>query len=87
MAFLAVIIPFIGWLVPVALNAILSYKLAKAFNKDGGWAVGLYFLAPVFYMILGFGSSKYVGSSNETTSTENSTPITPVNENTDDSNN
>ncbi len=87
LAFLAVIIPFIGWLVPVALNAILSYKLAKAFNKDGGWAVGLYFLAPVFYMILAFGSSEYVGSSNETTSTENSTPITPVNENTDDSNN
>ena len=42
-AFLATIIPIIGWIVPIALNAVLSYKLAKSFGKDGGWAVGLYF--------------------------------------------
>ncbi len=65
-AFLATIIPIIGWIVPIALNAVLSYKLAKSFGKDGGWAVGLYFLAPIFYMILGFGSSEYVGPAGET---------------------
>ncbi len=86
LAYLAAIIPFIGWLVPVALNAVLAYKLAKAFNKDGGWAVGLYFLAPIFYMILAFGSSEYVGVSNETTSTESVAPVTPVNESTDEAN-
>ena len=87
LAYLAGIIPLIGWLVPIALNAVLAYKLAKAFNKDGGWAVGLYFLAPIFYMILAFGSSEYVGSSNETTSsTENVAPVTPVNENADETN-
>ncbi len=59
--FLAAIIPFIGWIAPIALNAVLAYKLAKSFGKDAGWAVGLYFLAPIFYMILAFGKSEYVG--------------------------
>ncbi len=70
-AFFAVIIPIIGWIVPIALNALLSYKLAKSFGKDTGWAVGLYFLAPIFYMILGFGQSQYVGPAGETTTTTN----------------
>lgn len=72
---LATIIPFIGWIAPIALNAVLAYKLAKSFGKDGGWAVGLYFLAPIFYMILAFGKSEYVGPGGEietveTTNTE-----------------
>ena len=73
LVFLAAIIPFIGWIAPIALNAVLAYKLAKSFGKDGGWAVGLYFLAPIFYMILGFGSSKYVGPGGEATQTTTST--------------
>lgn len=64
--YFAAIIPFVGWIAPIALNAVLSYKLAKSFGKDGGWAVGLYFLAPIFYMILGFGHSEYVGPAGET---------------------
>ncbi len=74
LAFLATIIPFIGFIVVIALNAVLAYKLAKSFGKDGGWAVGLYFLAPIFYMILAFGKSEYVGPGGEqqvSTSTEN----------------
>lgn len=66
LVYLAAIIPFIGWIAPIALNAVLSYKLAKSFGKDGGWAVGLYFLAPIFYMILAFGKSEYVGPAGET---------------------
>ncbi len=65
-AYLATIIPFIGWIVLIGLNALLCYKLAKSFGKDAGWAVGLYFLAPIFYMILGFGQSQYVGPDGET---------------------
>lgn len=73
LVFLAAIIPFIGWIAPIALNAVLCYKLAKSFGKDGGWAVGLYFLAPIFYMILGFGNSEYVGPAGETATVETST--------------
>lgn len=64
--YLAAIIPFIGWIAPIALNAVFAYKLAKSFGKDGGWAVGLYFLPFIFYMILAFGSSSYVGPAGET---------------------
>lgn len=63
--YLAAIIPFIGWVAPIALNAVLAYKLAKSFGKDGGWAVGLYFLPSIFYMILAFGKSEYVGPGGE----------------------
>ncbi len=68
--YLAGIIPFVGWIAPIALNAVLAYKLAKSFGKDAGWAVGIYFLAPIFYMILAFGSSQYVGPDGQTTTVE-----------------
>ncbi len=63
--YLAAVIPFIGWVAPIVMNAVLAYKLAKSFGKDGGWAVGIYFLAPIFYMILAFGKSEYVGPGGE----------------------
>lgn len=63
--YLAAIIPLIGWVAPIAMNAVLAYKLAKSFGKDGGWAVGLYFLPSIFYMILAFGKSEYVGPGGE----------------------
>ena len=66
LVYFAAIIPIIGWIAPIALTAYLCYKLAKSFGKDGGWAVGLYFLAPIFYMILAFGKSEYVGPGGET---------------------
>lgn len=40
-------------------SIILNVKIAKAFGKSGGFAVGLILLAPVFYMILGCGKDKY----------------------------
>lgn len=70
LVFLAGIIPFVGWIAIIALNAVLAYNLAKSFGKDGGWAVGLYFLAPIFYMILGFGKSEYVGPAGQPSSVE-----------------
>lgn len=65
LVYLAAIIPFIGWIAPIAMTAVLAYKLAKSFGKDGGWAVGLYFLPSIFYMILAFGKSEYVGPGGE----------------------
>lgn len=44
-----------------ALHIVYSIKLAKAFEKSGGFAVGLVLLPPIFISILGFGSSKYIG--------------------------
>lgn len=82
LVYLAAIIPFIGWVAPIVMNAVLSYKLAKSFGKDGGWAVGLYFLPSIFYMILAFGKSVYVGPDEEqaTDEAEVSTEETEKNE-------
>lgn len=40
---------------------IVTNDLSKSFGKDIAWTVGLIFLPIIFYPILGFGSSKYVG--------------------------
>ena len=49
----------IGMLV---FNAIACSKLAKAFGRGTGFAVGLFFLEPIFRVILGFGSAQYQGN-------------------------
>jgi hypothetical protein len=36
--------------------------IAKAFGKGAGFGVGLCFLAPIFFPILGFGSAVYQGA-------------------------
>ncbi len=43
--------------------AIISIDLAKTYGKGTGFGIGLWLLPPIFYMILGFGSSTYRGSS------------------------
>lgn len=58
-----------GWrflllLIPIAniVFAVLAYiKLAKAFGKSAGFAVGLILLNPVFMGILAFGDAQYEG--------------------------
>ena len=58
-----------GWkflllLIPIANIVILiitMVKLAKAFGKSGGFAVGLIFLSIIFYCILAFDQSTYLG--------------------------
>lgn len=58
-----------GWkflllLIPIAnivFSIMVNVKLAKAFGKGGGFAVGLILLPVVFYPILGFGSAQYEG--------------------------
>lgn len=49
-------------LVPVSnfmLSIVMSVKLAQSFKKGYGFAIGLILLAPIFELILGFGSAKY----------------------------
>lgn len=67
LVYLLAFIPFIGWIAGIVLTAALCYKLALSFGKGIGWAVGLYFLAPIFFMILAFGKSEYVGPGGEKT--------------------
>lgn len=50
-------IPSIGSLV---IGIIFAVKLAEAFGKSGGFAVGLIFLPVIFFPILAFGSAQYV---------------------------
>lgn len=60
LVYLASFIPVLGWIAIVALNAYFAYKLAKAFGKSGAFAVGIFFLPFIFYLILAFGKSEYV---------------------------
>ena len=55
---------FLLTFVPVAniiVSIMLYIKLAKAFGKDTGFAVGLIFLPFIFLLILAFGDAQYVG--------------------------
>lgn len=55
---------FFLFLIPLGgiVFMIATYiRVAKVFGKSGGFAVGLIFLAPIFWMILGLGSGEYLG--------------------------
>ncbi|MCC5843972.1 MAG: signal peptidase I [Verrucomicrobia bacterium] len=54
------------YFVPLAnfvIAILVGIDLAKAFGKGTGFGIGLTFLAPIFYPILGFGSAQYRGAS------------------------
>lgn len=55
--FVAVICSIIGLLI----NATSSYKLSLAFGHGIPFALGLFFINPIFLLILGFGNSRYEG--------------------------
>lgn len=55
--FLLMLVPCVNAVVLI----ILQIKLAKAFGKSGGFAVGLIFLNTIFMLILGLGSDQYCG--------------------------
>ena len=48
----------------LVLDIYLSIRLGKAFGKSNGFIVGLVLLPTIFHLILGFDSSKYVGTKN-----------------------
>jgi hypothetical protein len=48
-------------LVAFVIAIIQQVKLSKVFGHGIGFALGLIFLGPIFRLILGFGSSQYVG--------------------------
>ena len=55
--FLLLFLPIIN----IVTCIITMIKLAKAFNKDGAFAVGLIFLNIIFLAILAFGEARYSG--------------------------
>ena len=55
---LLLFIPFVNIVVAIRLYV----KIAEAFGKDGGFAVGLILLGIVFFPILAFDDSIYVGA-------------------------
>lgn len=62
LCYLLAIIPFVGWIVMLGLQIYLSINLSKAFGMGSGFAAGLFFLAPIFTCILGFGKAEYQGT-------------------------
>lgn len=55
--FLLCLIPCVNFVIYI----ILCFKLAKAYGQGTGFGFGLLFLNTIFILILGFGSSQYVG--------------------------
>lgn len=51
-------------LVNIAVRVFLCMRLAEAFGRGTGFTFGLYFLEPIFMMILGFGDARYGGPKN-----------------------
>lgn len=49
-------IPFVGAFFGLYVGWLLASKVAKAYGKSDGYAVGLLLLGFVFYPLLGFGS-------------------------------
>ena len=45
----------------VVIMVMLNIRMARAFGKGAGFAVGLTFLPFIFTLILGFGDARYVG--------------------------
>ncbi len=76
-------IPIVGFIVAIVLTIYQANSLAKAFGKDVGYTVGLIFLPVIFYMILGFGNSQYVGPAVAQTTT----PVQNTGDSKNDENN
>ncbi|MHB8867587.1 MAG: DUF5684 domain-containing protein [Thermoleophilia bacterium] len=55
------IVLFLIPLVNFVITIMMYDGLSKSFGKGTGFTIGLIFLGPIFLLILGFGSARYVG--------------------------
>lgn len=60
-AVIAIVIAIVSFVIGI----IQMNKLSKAFGHGAGFTVGLVLLNPIFMLILGLGSSQYVGNTSE----------------------
>lgn len=51
----------IGTVANVYFGVLLAVSVARSFGKSDGYAVGIYFFGFIFYLVLGFDSSEYLG--------------------------
>lgn len=58
---LLVLLPVVGWLVML----YISFKFIKQFNVSDGMAVLSLLIAPIVYLIVGFGEYEYIGDDEE----------------------
>lgn len=49
-------------IVAALIQAVLWYNVSLAYGHGLGYFLGLYFLNPIFIMILGYGKSQYIGN-------------------------
>ncbi len=59
--FLLLLIP----IVDIVYGILLCFRMAKAYGKGTGFALGLMFFPNIFLLILGFGSAQYIGPRGE----------------------
>lgn len=52
------LIPFVNLIIAF----IVAFDLAKVFGKGAGFALGMIFLAPIFYPVLAWSDAKYQGA-------------------------
>lgn len=71
-----VLVPFLGVLLMLAASAVVLIQgirmyvdMSRCFGHGEGFAAGLIFLSCIFFPILGFGSSEYLGNVNDSSST------------------
>ncbi|MFM8550451.1 MAG: DUF5684 domain-containing protein [Verrucomicrobiota bacterium] len=60
LAILLNLIPLIGGLAWLGILIWNHVNISKRFGHGVGFAIGLVLLSPIFWLILGFGSSKYL---------------------------
>lgn len=54
-------IPVVGWIAGLYFLYQMSRATALAYGKPESWTWGFFFLAPIFYCIVGFGDAAYYG--------------------------
>lgn len=45
----------------LVISILMIINFCHSFNKGGGYIAGMFFVSPIFYMIIGFGDAKYIG--------------------------
>jgi hypothetical protein len=57
---LIILIPILGAIAYLAWVVWVHHRISTRFGQGVGFTIGLTLLGPIFWLILGFGSSKYV---------------------------
>lgn len=45
----------------LVISILMIINFCHSFNKGGGYIAGMFFVSPIFYMIIGFGDAEYIG--------------------------